>query len=82
MPKNCTKDARLFHCKLAGILLFLTQIKRAEKNIMETYTERLIRCGVSAAEAYRMVYCLIKDFGIPGLLEYIESIEAECYGLD
>lgn len=49
---------------------------------MAAYTDRLIRCGVSAAEAYRTVYCLIKDFGLDGLIEYIESIEAECYGLD
>lgn len=50
--------------------------------MIKEYAQRLERCGFSADEAYRTVYCMIKDFGFIELEDLISSIERECYALD
>lgn len=48
---------------------------------MREYVERLMRCGYPVDEAYRTVYCMIKDFGTVGLEDFIASLERDCYGM-
>ena len=46
---------------------------------MENYIRRLERVGVSAHEAYRIVFDFLKNFGIEVLEEYIAELESETY---
>lgn len=46
---------------------------------MESYIRRLERVGVSAHEAYRIVFDFLKNFGIEELEEYICELEGEAY---
>lgn len=46
---------------------------------MESYVRRLERVGVSAAEAYRIVFDFLKVFGSKELEEYITALEVEAY---
>ena len=46
---------------------------------MESYIRRLERVGVSAHEAYMIVFDFLKCFGIEALEEYIAELESETY---
>lgn len=46
---------------------------------MEGYIRRLERIGVSASEAYQIIYDFLKCFGHDALEEYITGLEAEAY---
>ena len=46
---------------------------------MESYIRRLERVGVSAHEAYRIVFDFLKVFGYEELEEYITERESETY---
>ena len=46
---------------------------------MESYIRRLERVGVSAHEAYQIVFDFLKNFGIEELEEYICELESEAY---
>ena len=46
---------------------------------MNIYIEKLNRIGVSASEAYRIVFDFLKNYSVAELEEYIESLEADVY---
>ena len=53
-----------------------------EKEIMQEYIERLIRCGMPPHDALRLLKSMIRDFGYEALEELTRSMEVDCYGMD
>ena len=46
---------------------------------MNEYIERLTRTGMSAHEAYRLVFDFLKNFSLKELEEFIKERECEVY---